>query len=89
MSGGLGVAVTATGIGLMATSSPCTSGQRKDQRCVDQEHRADLGALVSMHGAPLLAVPVTYLLRSALGPDVSARASVSSQSARLELGGRF
>ncbi len=88
-SGGVGTAVAATGLGLALAAAPCSTAQRQDQPCVDEAHRRDLGLLVSMHGAPLLAMPITYLLRPLFGSDGGAQAAVGPGGARIGWEGRF
>ncbi len=77
-------AVTAGAV-LWRTAEPCTL-----QRC-DAEHLdPSLGQLLILHGPPLLAVPITHLVRSLTGTQsVEARLVTGQRSARLTLQGQF
>lgn len=86
--GGVGVVGVGVGIGVMASTAVCTTAVEIDQPCVDASAQWDAGFLVLTHGAPLLAFPITHLLRAALGtPAVRASAEVRRDGAVLGIGG--
>lgn len=82
----------AVGLGAIAIGIVHTA---QDEAEVDNAMRGvpirtiPLGPLVAMHGAPLLAIPITHLVRSATGSDATATAALDENGARFSVGGRF
>jgi hypothetical protein len=87
--GGVGVAAIATGAVLTATATTCGTNARPTEACVAGTAQADDGAIVMAMGAPLLSVPIVYLIRSALGDGARASVSASNTGATLSLGGTW
>lgn len=83
--GAVGLGVAATGAYLWSDGEPCL-GHDCDTELTDPR----LGQLVLMHGAPLLAVPLTYGLRALLDSDqVQTRAELSARGGSLGVQGSF
>ncbi|MFN7697675.1 MAG: hypothetical protein ACK5U8_07245, partial [Deltaproteobacteria bacterium] len=88
--GGLGAIGTGVGVAVIASTTPCTSAVELDQPCVDAASQQDLGFLTLAHAVPLLAFPVTHLVRAASGSgDAQAGVEVSRGRAMLTLGGTW
>lgn len=78
-----GLGAIGGGIAALAIEGGCV-----DQGCTRREPLGALGALLLGHGAPLLSVPIVYLIRDATGSDdVRVEASASTAGARLAIGG--
>ncbi|MFW6023906.1 MAG: PEGA domain-containing protein, partial [Myxococcota bacterium] len=65
-----------------------------DRTCVDANCTREaptrlLGAMLWMHATPLLAVPLTYLLRPAVGNDAAVSFDLGPDRAALAVGGTF
>lgn len=65
-----------------------------DRTCVDASCTREaptrlLGAMLWMHAAPLLAVPLTYLLRPAVGDEAAVSVDLGPDRAALTVGGTF
>ena len=88
--GGVGVAGVVTGAVLTATAPTC-GNDRPTDACVSGTALADQGAVIAAMGAPLLSVPIVYLIRSAVGgaPPVMPSVSASASGASLSLGGTW
>lgn len=88
--GGVGVAAVATGLAIAFTAPSC-GNDRPTDACVAGMALADDGALITALGAPLLSVPVVYLIRSVVGGSAPVMPSVSASatSASLSLGGTW
>lgn len=88
--GGVGAVGVGTGIALAVTTTTCPTSVELDQPCVDRALDRDLGWLVAAQAAPLLAFPITHLVRSAThASSVRAELSVAPDRASLTLGGAF
>ena len=85
MVGAAGAGVAVTGILLWNAGDSCTGAD-----CDPDRIDPTLGVLVTLHAAPLIAVPVTYAIRSMLNTDdVSASAHITATSSGVVVGGRF
>lgn len=80
--GAAGLGLAAGGVVALASQSECV-----DQLCTRREPSGALGALLLGHALPLLAVPLTYLLRKATGSRLRASMEASPHAVRLEIGG--
>ncbi|MCZ7677603.1 MAG: hypothetical protein M5U28_02030 [Sandaracinaceae bacterium] len=78
-----GLGAVGGGVAALAIEGGCV-----DQACTRREPLGALGALLLGHGAPLLAVPIVYLLRDVTGShDVRVEGAASPDGARLSIGG--
>jgi len=78
-----GLGAVGGGIAALAIEGSCV-----DQACTRREPLGALGAHLLGHGAPLLAVPLVYLLREVTGGDeVRVEASASPSGGHLAIGG--
>lgn len=82
---GLGLVAGGAIVGTGGTSCGDVATDRAE--CVAHGRDVDLATLLGLTGAPLLAVPITYLLMP--HSDVSAHVEASPGRAFLELAGRF
>ncbi|HEX7479399.1 MAG TPA: hypothetical protein VF331_16470, partial [Polyangiales bacterium] len=83
--GGVGVAAAATGVALWSKGDSCSF-----DKCETDHLDASLGQLLLIDSAPLLAVPITYGIRSLLrSDDIEARASYLPAGGAVTLSGRF
>lgn len=93
-SGIVGLGVGAWGAVWAAGGARCEIGglsRSEIAGCVDDESRQDAGVLVVSAALPLVSIPLTYLLRSALGGDVEAQVQAAPAEGRASwsVGGRF
>ncbi|MDQ3037457.1 MAG: PEGA domain-containing protein [Myxococcota bacterium] len=87
--GAAGVGVATIGAVEIATATPCDLTMRQDRACVDRAAPIDRGVVFLSMSAPLLTVPVVYLVRSALGSGASTAApsvSVDASADRVVIG---
>ncbi|MDQ3033611.1 MAG: hypothetical protein M3Y87_14425, partial [Myxococcota bacterium] len=92
IAGAAGLGVAGVGAYFLATDGACYGTALLDARCAKQSPHGLLGGLVLAHAAPLLTVPITYLVRSALGDGVRAGAAtlrIQPMGAGLSLSGSF
>jgi hypothetical protein len=89
--GGTGVAAGVAGAVLVATASTCGTNNRPTYACVGGTAQADVGSTVMSMGAPLLSVPIVFLLREAIGgpPPVVPSASANLDGVTVSLGGSW
>jgi len=69
--GGLGAAVVAAGVGLMAVGPDCPdkpSGEDFPVECFSYSSQNIFGPMLAMHGLPLLGIPIAYGLRALSQP---------------------
>lgn len=85
--GAVGLATVVTGVAVATTAGGCASDRPADA-CVAQTALADEGSTIASLGVPLLAVPLVYLIRDAVGgARVTPRAEVSANGASLGVEG--
>lgn len=86
-AGGIPLAI---GIAEIALASPCDRAVRQDAACVQRAAPIDRGVIVSSMAAPLLAVPVVYLMRELTrSPGASAAIEIGPGRAEVRVGGAF
>lgn len=86
--GGVGLALGGAAVALGLSAGSCAGIATDAQSCVDHDIAIDRAILVGMAAAPLLAVPLTQLLRSAPGQEnTSLRLSVGGGYAQLMVEG--
>jgi hypothetical protein len=72
VAGGIGTAIGLTGLGFYIWGTHCeryTAGAETPVACGNFSADAIFGPLLAMHGLPLIAVPLSYVLRAALRPS--------------------
>ncbi len=85
VAGGVGAGTAALGVVYLAGEQECL-----DEGCAQREPNDVLGALVLSHAAPLLAVPVVYLVRGASESDgATASVSLGPGGGSVSVGGAF
>lgn len=89
--GTAGVAVATIGAVEIGMNEGCTLRGLPGDPCPLAAEPTDRGVIFLSMSAPLITVPIVYLIRSALGPGASASASVEANRERVvfSLGGSF
>jgi hypothetical protein len=87
--GGAGAVVVVAGIVTSATAATCGANGAPDAACTSGTAIADAGSTIASLGVPLLAVPLTYLARDAVGERAQVIPSVSASSASVSVGGEW
>ncbi|NOY92250.1 MAG: PEGA domain-containing protein [Deltaproteobacteria bacterium] len=88
LSGAAGVGLVASGVVVGLGASSCGNIASDRVRCVDRGKSVDLAVLLAMTGAPLLSVPLSYLLLPT-GSRFSARLDLGRTHASVMLEGRL
>lgn len=96
LSGGIGVAALTASIVSTATLDPgvrdpslrCVDTAAQARQCVDRDQQADRAILLGVTAAPLLTMPLVYLLQPKRA-SVTADVSIGQDGGRVLLQGRF
>jgi hypothetical protein len=72
VSGAAGVGLAAWGVFDLLSGDACGAGSPDRQQCSDESERRDRGAIILLSAVPLLAIPITQLLRRRSGPSAVA-----------------
>ncbi len=84
--GGVGLGAAVTGAVLTATATECGTAQPA-QPCIAGAQQRDFGVSALGLSLPLLAVPLTFLLRDATGSAVTPSVEVTREQAMVHVGG--
>ncbi len=88
--GGVGLAGAGAGVAVALTAARCPTSVETDDACVEADAMWDAGWLIAAQTAPLLAFPITHLVRSAIGsPHVEAHVELDHAHLALGLRGAF
>jgi hypothetical protein len=86
-SGGAGLALAVTGAVLHANASGCLLDRY--QRCTEPALATDLGPMLLLQAAPLLAVPIVQGVRTLTEDRASVSVQLGEQSAAIHLEGQW
>lgn len=97
LSGGAGLGFAASALALALTAdpkpaSPCSVNNLDPAPCVDRAKRTDLALMLGVTAAPLLTIPLVYLLRKGekkLRADLSPGVHAHRNGGAITLGGIF
>jgi len=86
-SGGAGLALAVTGAVLHANATSCDLDRY--QRCTEPSLATDLGPMLLLQAAPLIAVPIVQGIRSLTEDRASVSLQLGSESAAIQLEGQW